>query len=1011
VDIGAWLRGLGLGQYEGAFRDNDVDAGLLPTLTADDLRELGVASLGHRKRLLAAIAALAARAGPRAPVLPAPAPPPAPAEAQAERRQLTVMFVDLVGSTALSTRLDPEDLRELIGAYHRRVAATVDRCGGFVAKYMGDGVLAYFGYPRAHEDDPERAVRAGLELVAAVGDLEGPPGTALRVRVGIATGLVVVGDLLGVGAAREQAVVGETPNLAARLQALAEPDSVVIAEATRRLVGGLFEYLDLGAVEAKGFSGPVRACRVLGLGAAAGRFEAFHAAALAPLVGREQELGLLLRRWRRAEGGEGRVVLLSGEAGVGKSRLLAAMRERLADEPHQVLRYFCSPHRQESPLHPVIAQFERAAGFARGDPPEVLLEKLEALLAPTSPPAEDVALLAELLSLPTGDRYTAPPLAPRRKRERTFGALLRQLARLSDRDPVLMVFEDAHWIDPSSRELLDLAVERAARLRVLLLITFRPEFEPPWTGRPHVTALALDRLGRREAAVLVRRIAGDAALPDGLVAEIVERTDGVPLFVEELTKAVLETEATGTIAATPPAALAVPATLHASLMARLDRLGPAAREVAQVGAVIGREFCHELLAAVADRGEEELAAALGQLADAGLVFGRGEGLETGYLFKHALVRDVAYGTLLRERRRRLHAAVAHALEERFPELAGTSPELVAHHLTEAGEAERAVRHWLEAGRRAAGRSADREAVGHLRRGLELLAGLPASAERDRTELELQLAIGTPLIALHGWGGEPVAVAYERAGTLCDGLADDEQLGPTLFGLASNRVVRGQTRAAQRLAERCRTVAERRRSPVDRLLAHRAMGAALMQLGELGEARAEFEAIPALYDPERDRGLAARCVTDPRTSGLSFLALVLWMMGHPEQARRTAVEASRCAAELAHANTTGHVLCHAQGERVQLLGDAPAVRACAEAVLGLAAEHDMPMWRGYGLVFRGWALAAEGRPEDGASLVRQGIAGLDALGTLFHRTHLLGLMADIHARLGDPAAGLRLLEEA
>jgi predicted ATPase/class 3 adenylate cyclase len=997
VDIGAWLRGLGLGQYEGAFRDNDVDAGLLPTLTADDLRELGVASLGHRKRLLAAIAALAARAGPRAPVLPAPAPPPAPAEAQAERRQLTVMFVDLVGSTALSTRLDPEDLRELIGAYHRRVAATVDRCGGFVAKYMGDGVLAYFGYPRAHEDDPERAVRAGLELVAAVGDLEGPPGTALRVRVGIATGLVVVGDLLGVGAAREQAVVGETPNLAARLQALAEPDSVVIAEATRRLVGGLFEYLDLGAVEAKGFSGPVRACRVLGLGAAAGRFEAFHAAALAPLVGREQELGLLLRRWRRA--------------GVGKSRLLAAMRERLADEPHQVLRYFCSPHRQESPLHPVIAQFERAAGFARGDPPEVLLEKLEALLAPTSPPAEDVALLAELLSLPTGDRYTAPPLAPRRKRERTFGALLRQLARLSDRDPVLMVFEDAHWIDPSSRELLDLAVERAARLRVLLLITFRPEFEPPWTGRPHVTALALDRLGRREAAVLVRRIAGDAALPDGLVAEIVERTDGVPLFVEELTKAVLETEATGTIAATPPAALAVPATLHASLMARLDRLGPAAREVAQVGAVIGREFCHELLAAVADRGEEELAAALGQLADAGLVFGRGEGLETGYLFKHALVRDVAYGTLLRERRRRLHAAVAHALEERFPELAGTSPELVAHHLTEAGEAERAVRHWLEAGRRAAGRSADREAVGHLRRGLELLAGLPASAERDRTELELQLAIGTPLIALHGWGGEPVAVAYERAGTLCDGLADDEQLGPTLFGLASNRVVRGQTRAAQRLAERCRTVAERRRSPVDRLLAHRAMGAALMQLGELGEARAEFEAIPALYDPERDRGLAARCVTDPRTSGLSFLALVLWMMGHPEQARRTADEASRCAAELAHANTTGHVLCHAQGERVQLLGDAPAVRACAEAVLGLAAEHDMPMWRGYGLVFRGWALAAEGRPEDGASLVRQGIAGLDALGTLFHRTHLLGLMADIHARLGDPAAGLRLLEEA
>ena len=433
---------------------------------------------------------------------------------------------------------------------------------------MGDGVLAYFGYPRAHEDDAERAIRAGLALVTAVGDLEGPAGTALRVRVGVATGLVVVGDLLGSGAAREEAVVGETPNLAARLQALAEPGSVVIAEATRRLVGDLFECADLGAVEAKGFAAPVRAYRVLGVGAAASRFEAFHAAALAPLVGREEEIDLLLRRWRQARSGEGRVVLLAGEPGVGKSRLLAALQERLGEEPHVRLRYFCSPHHQDSALHPVMAQLERAAGFARGDPPEVRLGKLEALLAPTSPPAEDVALLAELLSVPVGDRYASPPLAPQRKRELTFAALLRRLERLSARGPVLVVFEDVHWIDPSSRELLDLAVERAARLPVLLLVTFRPEFEPPWIGQPHVTALALSRLGPREAAALVRRVAGGAALADDLVAEIVERTDGVPLFVEELTKAVLEAGAAGaagTVAATPPVAPAVPATLHASL--------------------------------------------------------------------------------------------------------------------------------------------------------------------------------------------------------------------------------------------------------------------------------------------------------------------------------------------------------------------------------------------------------------------------------------------------------------
>ena len=918
MDIDAWLRDLGLERYEQAFRDNEVTLRSLPHLTVDDLKEMGVTPIGHRRLLLQAITLLRESSATAVEpffeqITPGQGVGAVPNRVpEAERRQLTVMFVDLVGSTVLSSELDPEDMRELISAYHSLAAASINRNGGFVAKYMGDGVLAYFGYPRAHEDDAEGAVQAGLEVVRAIRGLESAAGTPLHVRIGIATGLVVVGDLLGSGAAREQMVVGETPNLAARLQALAEPDSVVIAAATRRLVGDLFQCLDLGGVEVKGFAVPVRAYRVLGVGTAESRFEAFHPTPLAPLVGREEEMGLLLRRWQEARSGEGRVVLLSGEPGVGKSRMLVSLRERLGEERHVPVRYFCSPHHQDSALHPVTAQLERAAGFARGDPPEARLAKLEALLVPTSPTTEDVALLAELLSLPHGERYALPRLAPQRRRELTFEALLRLLERLSARGPLLMVFEDVHWIDPSSRALLDLVVERATGLALLLLITFRPEFEAPWIGRPHVMSLVLNRLGPQQGAALVRTLAGDAALPDDLVAAIVERTDGVPLFLEELTQTMLEAGATGLAAATPWAALAVPATLHDSLMARLDRLDPAAREAAQVGAVIGREFSHELLAAVAGFGEGELAAALDQLIGAGLVFRSVSGPDAGYLFKHALVRDAAYGTLLRDRRRQLHAGIARTLEERFPGLTETGPELIAHHLTEAGHAERAVRYWIDAGRRSAERSADREAVSHLRRGLEVLAGLPSSTERDRTELDFQLAIGTPLIALFGWSGPQVAAAYERAGALCESLGDDEHLITTLFGLASNRIVRGETRAAERLAEQCRVLTEHGRRPADRLLAHRAMGAALMQLGALREARVEFEQISALYDPQRDRSLAARCVTDPRASGLSFLAIVLWIMGYPEQAQRTAGGASRYAAELGHANTTGHILCHARG---------------------------------------------------------------------------------------------------
>ena len=697
MEVGDWLRSLGLGHYEAAFRDNAIDVDVLPELTESDLGQLGV-RLGDRKRLLKAIAALGLPGATTEPASPA-APP---SRDTAERRQLTVMFCDLVGSTAMSARLDPEDMREVIRAYQDACSGAVARYDGFVAKFMGDGVLAYFGFPRAHEEDAERAVRAALDILNVVSKLDTAAGTALQVRVGIATGIVVVGDLVGQGSAQEQAVVGDTPNLAARLQALAEPGSALIAEGTRRLLGGTFELKELGPQNLKGFDAPVPAWRVVRESESVSRFEASRWRGLTPLVGREHEIALLLDRWNNATAGEGQVALLSGEAGIGKSRVLAALGDSIGVEPHLTVRYQCSPHHVNDAFYPISSQIWHAAGFAHGEQAAARLDKLEALAARSGlNPGEAAPLLAALLSIPVDGRYPPLELPPSEQKERTVAALIALLVGLTREAPVLALLEDAHWIDPTSLDVFSRIVDRLPGLRALLVVTFRPEFAAPWVGRGHVASLPLGRIGRRQAVALVDRVTGGRALPPEVLEQILAKTDGVPLFVEELTKAVLESgllreEGGSYTLASAFTPLAIPSTLQDSLMARLDRLAPV-KEIAQIGSAIGREFSYLLLEAVSPIKGPALQDALDQLVAAELIHRRGAPPQASYVFKHALVQDTAYASLLRSRRQRIHADIARALEQGLSDQIEAAPAIIAHHYTEAG-LRRAGRAWLAEGR-------------------------------------------------------------------------------------------------------------------------------------------------------------------------------------------------------------------------------------------------------------------------------------------------------------------------
>jgi predicted ATPase/class 3 adenylate cyclase len=976
---------------------------VLRDLTDQHLRELGL-PLGARLKLLRAVAALGTREQtPASPEIM----PPAPCT-DAERRQVTVMFSDLVGSTALSARMDPEDLREVISAYQKCVAETVRRFDGFVAKYMGDGVLVYFGYPQAHEDDAERAVRAGLELVAAVSGLK--THASLQTRVGIATGLVVVGDLIGSGASQEQAVVGETPNLAARLQGVAEPNRVVIAESTRKLLGNLFELENLGAKDLKGIAGPMRAWAALRPASVESRFEAFHATGLTELVGRDEELELLLRRWSKAKNGEGQVVLLSGEAGIGKSRLTAALLERLATEPHTRLRYFCSPQRTDSAFYPIISQMERAAAFTHDDTAQAKLDKLNAVLTQSFTPDQDAALFAEMLSLPNDGRYPAIELLPQQRRQRTLEALTTQIEALALQNPVLMIFEDVHWIDPTSLEALGRGVDRIKSVGVLLMITYRPEFEPPWIGRPHVTTLTINRLGEREIAAMIDGVSGNKALPASIRQDIIERSDGIPLFVEEMTKAVLEAggqeAAEQAVTGIPSPSVAVPASLRASLMARLDRLG-SAKEVAQIGAVVGREFSHALLAAVVHKPEAGLGAALDRLIAAGLLFRRGAPPHATYLFKHTLVQDAAYATLLREPRRALHASIAETLERQFTEIAENQPELLARHFTEAGLIEKASGLWGKAGQRSVARSALVEAVEQLTRALDQIAALPTTPTLRREQIKLQVALITPLTHVKGYAAPETKAAAERARLLIEqtealgeALEDPLLLLSVLYGFWVTSLLAFNGDVMRELAAQFFALAEKQGATVPLMIGHRLMGISLLHTGDIAEAGLQFDHGIALYDPAEHRPLATRFSVDARVSILTYRSWALWLLGYPEAALADIDHALRDAREFGQAATLLYALALTSVGDF-FCGNYAATSAKSDEVVALADEKGLSLfWKTRAMMNHGWILALNGKAADAVQMITSGITARRSTGATLNVPLSLSYLAKAYAELGQ-----------
>ena len=937
---------------------------------------------------------------------PRPMPPMAHAAIAAERRQLTVMFCDLVGSTALSTRLDPEDLREVIAAYHRCAAEVVTRLGGYVAKYMGDGVLIYFGYPEAHEADAENAVRAALALVEAVTRLFAEGGH--QIRIGIATGLVVVGELVGAGEAQERNVVGETPNLAARLQSAATPNTAVIDTTTRRLAGNLFDYEAIAPAALKGFAEPVGAWKILRERSIASRFEALRTASLAPLIGREEEMELLLRRWQQIADGEGRVVLLAGEAGIGKSRLTAALEERLKDEAHACLRYFCQPHSQGSALASVMAQIQHAADFKPADTPAEKRAKLQKRLGPET----DITPFAELLGIAERPADGIPD--PQRARRRILAALIGRLEALSHDGPVLMVFEDAHWADPTSLELLTLAIERLQTLPILLVITLRPDFQPPWAGQPHVTTIALNRLSQRERTALVEHITGGKALPPQLLDQIVERTDGVPLFVEELTKALLESDqlhedSDRYVLEQPMQQVSIPTTLQASLMARVDRLG-SAREVLQIGSAIGREFPYDVLAAVAGLTDAVLQDALTRLIEAELLFLRGTPPNAVYSFKHGLVQDTAYSAMLRARRAQLHSAIALVLEKRHPEIAEMTPEVLAQQFEQAGQSGRAIAYWQRAGDRDLRRFAMKESVAHYSNALRLVLALPESAERDRTELSVRLGLGIAQQIALGPGAKEPMQNYERAMALSRNQPEHgrERFLAT-WGVWFHETMAGRTAEAFRRSDDLIAIARELDDPSLLMEAFHARAPMQLRAGNLPAIKESAQEVIRLYDRERHRDHAYYFGGhDARVCAQSFYAIGLWGEGLLDQAQRMARRCVEDARTLGHAFSLAHGL-NMGGLTHVLLDDTASCEVVTEELYTIAERNRFPWPMAAAQFQRGW-LAAK-KAGDGEAGIAQMIKAADHSSADVLKPVLLTLVAEQQLLAGRHDDALATLDTA
>jgi class 3 adenylate cyclase/predicted ATPase len=997
-----WLEELGLGKYGATFIEHEISFEALPHLTDDDLKELGL-PLGPRRVVAAAIAKLSP---------PARSPPPrdqVPASRDAERRHLTVLFCDLVGSTELSTRLDPEDMRDLLRAYQDACSRAIARYDGYVAKFMGDGVYAYFGYPRAHEDDAERAIRAAIDLVAAVGTLD-HPGPALAVRIGIATGPVVVGDVLGQGSAQEAAVTGETPNLAGRLQALADANAIVISEATHRLAGAMFEMADLGPHALKGFSEAVRAWSVIRPRMIESRFDAKGASRAGELVGRGDEFGSLCGLWERAKAGAGQIALVTGEAGIGKSRLVRALEDELARETDRTIVFQCSPYHASSVLYPFIERLQRAARFDLGDDAATKLDKLEALLAP-APDSDPLAapLLASLLAIPTAERYPPLLLSPPQQKQRTLAVLSRQILGLADVQPLLLVLEDAHWIDPTSIELVDRVLEGVPERPVLALITYRPEFDPPWAARPNATLLALDRLGPDAGMALVERIAQGSNIARETLSEIVIRADGVPLFVEELTKATLE--AASSRAGPAPAGsprLAIPETLQDALMAGLDRLG-AAKNVLQAAACIGREFSFPLLSEVTRLPDGELARALDHSAVAELIVRRGDPPTASYAFAHALLQDAARGSLLRSRRAQTHGDIAEALTTRFLDTAASQPEIVAHHLTEAGAVERAIPFWDQAGRNAARKFANTEAIRHFNKALELVAALPDGEGRKRLELTIQINLAPVHMAAKGFGAPEAQASYARSRELAEALQDSSQLFTSTWGLWIFNQMQPRKGTARALTKELLALSTANGNSGQVLQAHHASWTTSFFLGEFAYTREEASRGVSLYDLEEHRlHKFLYGGHDPGVCSHMFSATSAFVLGFPDAALATMRDGLRLAERMDH--PLNLLLGHLFLAIIHLFRrEAEAAAPILDDAIRIATDGGIPrgMWAN---LLGGWALAGCGRPAEGLERALTDFDAPGAAGQEVFRPYYFGVMADMARAAGRFDEGLAFIDK-